>query len=98
MTILTSRPPKSSDHELMVNAAIRVLKVVCDLVVFTDDTPASIKDGHEIIEETLAAFQFLDVVIMDAPSYFFELTYDCAIRPTSESAYTSFKVSFKIRP
>jgi len=101
MAILTSRPVKvPSQQELsrLVDPAIGVLRVVCNLVVFTDDTPASIKDGMDIVEETLDAFKFDHVVVMAAPSYSYELVYDCAVRPIHGAPYISFKAIFKVRP
>ena len=102
MAILTSRPVKvPSQQELarLVDPAIRVLVVVCGLIVFTDDTPASIKDGMDIVEDTLAAFKFDHVVVMASPSSsIYELVYDCAVRPVPGSSYISFKAVFKVRP
>jgi len=101
MAVLTSRPekvPSAQDLTRLVDPAVRVLKVVCNLVVFTDDTPASVRDGLEIVEETLEAFQFAHVVVMSAPSYSYELVYDCAVQPVQGSTYVSFKAIFKVRP
>mgnify|MGYP007034235244 FL=1 len=101
MTILTSRPdaiPATEELNRLVDPAVRVLEVVCNLVVFTDDTPASIKDAQEIVEETLDAFDFSHVVVMVSPSYNYELVYDCAVQPVPGASYISFKAVFKVRP
>lgn len=101
MTILTSRPdaiPTTEELNRLVDPAVRVLEVVCNLVVFTDDTPASVKDGQEIVEETLEAFHYAHVVVMAAPSYNYELVYDCAVQPVPGATYVSFKAIFKVRP
>jgi len=101
MAILTSRPNTgltAKQLSEMVDPTIRVLKTVAALIIFEDDTPASVRDAQKIVEDLIDDFKYAHTVVMAAPSGTrYELHYDCAVQPIPGVAHVSFRVIFKVR-
>ena len=103
MATITSRPviSRASHQDLMAAAepAIDILTLISTLIVFFDDTPKSVQEGYDLVEEALECLKYPHFVVMSSPSVFpYELVYDVAVQPLVGSTYVSFKVIFKVRP
>jgi hypothetical protein len=103
MAQLSSRPvpstaPTSQQVIAAAMPAANIVRWVTSMIWFPDDSPRTMRNAAQTIEDALVCLELPDFAVVVVPGTIHELHYDVAVKPIPNGPFVAFHVAFRIQP